>query len=60
MLINGESVSGNGAPLEVENPFTEETVASVGTADSEQLDAAFARRPRGRPGVGPDAGGRSR
>ena len=41
MLINGESVSGNGAPLEVENPFTEETVASVGTADSDQLDAAF-------------------
>ncbi|MGA9635903.1 MAG: aldehyde dehydrogenase family protein, partial [Solirubrobacterales bacterium] len=42
MLINGERVAGNGAPLEVENPYTEETVASVGTADAEQRDAAFA------------------
>ena len=42
MLIDGEGVAGNGAPLEVENPYTEETVASVGTADPEQLDAAFA------------------
>lgn len=42
MLIGGEAVAGNGSPLEVENPYTEETVASVGTADPEQLDAAFA------------------
>jgi len=42
MLINGEQAAGNGTPLEVENPYTEETVASVGTADDEQLDAAFA------------------
>ena len=42
MLIGGEGVTGNGSPLEVENPYTEETVASVGTADPEQLDAAFA------------------
>ena len=42
MLIGGEGVAGNGSPLEVENPYTEETVASVGTADPEQLDAAFA------------------
>ena len=42
MLISGEAVAGNGSPLEVENPYTEETVASVGTADPEQLDAAFA------------------
>ncbi len=42
MLVNGEGVAGNGSPLEVENPFTEETVASIGTADPEQLDAAFA------------------
>ena len=41
MLINGEGVAGNGAALEVENPFTEEAVASAGTADDEQLDAAF-------------------
>ena len=42
MLIDGEGVAGSGPPLEVENPYTEETVASVGTADPEQLDAAFA------------------
>ncbi|MFI5027321.1 MAG: aldehyde dehydrogenase family protein, partial [Solirubrobacterales bacterium] len=42
MVIGGEAVAGNGSPLEVENPYTEETVASVGTADPEQLDAAFA------------------
>ena len=42
MLINGEAVLGNGTPLEVENPYTEETIASVGTADDEQLGAAFA------------------
>jgi acyl-CoA reductase-like NAD-dependent aldehyde dehydrogenase len=42
MLVNGEGVAGSGSPLEVENPFTEETVASIGTADPEQLDAAFA------------------
>ena len=42
MLINGEGVAGNGSPLEVENPYTQETVASAGTADPEQLDAAFA------------------
>ena len=42
MLINGEAVLGNGTPLQVENPYTEETVASVGTADDEQLGAAFA------------------
>src|SRR3954453_10552554 len=42
MLINGELVAGNGAALDVENPYTEEAVASVGTADPEQLDAAVA------------------
>ncbi len=40
LLIDGELVSGDGAPLDVENPFTEESVASVGTADPEQVDAA--------------------
>ncbi len=42
LLIAGEQVPGNGDHLEVENPYTEESVASVGTADAEQLDAAFA------------------
>src|SRR3954447_20378665 len=42
MVINGEQIAGAGRPLEVENPFTEETIASVGTADPAQLDASFA------------------
>ncbi len=41
LLIAGELLPGNGAPLEVENPYTEETIASVATADPEQLDAAI-------------------
>src|SRR5829696_4167189 len=42
MLINGEQAAGNGTPLDVENPYTEETVASVGTPSEEQLGAALA------------------
>src|SRR5687768_4927766 len=42
LLIGGEQVPGDGAPLEVENPFSEETIATVGSASSEQLDAAVA------------------
>jgi acyl-CoA reductase-like NAD-dependent aldehyde dehydrogenase len=42
LLIAGEQVEGLGAPLAVENPTTEETVASVGTASAEQVDAATA------------------
>ena len=42
LLINGEQVEGQADPIEVENPFTEETVAKVGTPSSEQLDAAIA------------------
>jgi betaine-aldehyde dehydrogenase len=42
LLINGEQVEGEGAPLEVENPYTEETVATVGTPSDAQLDAAIA------------------
>jgi acyl-CoA reductase-like NAD-dependent aldehyde dehydrogenase len=41
MLIGGEQVAGEGPPLEVENPYTEETIASVGTAGDGQLDAAI-------------------
>jgi betaine-aldehyde dehydrogenase len=42
LLIGGEQVEGQGEKLAVENPFTEETVAEVGTASPEQLDAAVA------------------
>ena len=42
MLIGGELIAGEGPPLEVENPFTEETIASVGTPSEEQLGAARA------------------
>ena len=42
LLIGGEQVAGDGGTLEVENPATEETVASVGLPSAEQLDAAVA------------------
>jgi acyl-CoA reductase-like NAD-dependent aldehyde dehydrogenase len=42
LLIGGEQVVGAGASFEVENPYTEETIASVGEPSGEQLDAAIA------------------
>jgi betaine-aldehyde dehydrogenase len=42
LLINGEQIAGSAETLEIENPYTEEVVASVGSPSSEQLDAAFA------------------
>jgi betaine-aldehyde dehydrogenase len=42
LLINGEQVAGDGAKLEVENPFTESTIGTVGEPSDEQLDAAIA------------------
>jgi acyl-CoA reductase-like NAD-dependent aldehyde dehydrogenase len=42
LLIRGEQVAGEGTPLAVENPATEETVAEVGAASPDQLDAAIA------------------
>ncbi len=42
LLIGGEQVGGSGEPLEVENPATEEAVATVGTASPEQVEAAIA------------------
>jgi betaine-aldehyde dehydrogenase len=42
LLINGEQVEGDGDRLEVENPYTEETVATVRTPSGGQLDAAIA------------------
>ena len=42
LLIRGELVEGTGEPLAVENPFTEETIATVGRPAAEQVDAALA------------------
>jgi acyl-CoA reductase-like NAD-dependent aldehyde dehydrogenase len=42
LLIRGERVAGDGAPLAVENPATEETVAEVRAPSAEQIDAAIA------------------
>jgi acyl-CoA reductase-like NAD-dependent aldehyde dehydrogenase len=42
LLIGSERVSGDGGTLAVENPATEEEIASVGTASEEQIAAAVA------------------
>jgi betaine-aldehyde dehydrogenase len=42
LLINGEQVAGQGEPLAVEIPYTEETLESVPVASAEQVDAAVA------------------
>jgi len=42
LLIGGEQVEGAGERLEVENPYSEETVATVGAPSAEQVDAAIA------------------
>ncbi len=42
LLIGGELAAGAGTPIEVENPYTTETIATVGSASPEQLDAAIA------------------
>ncbi len=42
LLIGGELVAGAGAPIAVENPFTTETIVSLPSASSEQVDAAVA------------------
>jgi acyl-CoA reductase-like NAD-dependent aldehyde dehydrogenase len=42
LLIRGELVEGTGDPLAVENPFSEETIATVGIPSGEQVDAAIA------------------
>ncbi len=41
LLIAGEQVAGTGAPLEVENPYTEAAVATVALPSVEQVDAAI-------------------
>jgi acyl-CoA reductase-like NAD-dependent aldehyde dehydrogenase len=50
LLIGGESVAGAGAPLAVENPFTTETIVTVGSASAEQVDAAVAAAREAWPG----------
>jgi betaine-aldehyde dehydrogenase len=42
-FIGGELVAGAGEAIEVENPASEEIVASVGSASPEQLDLAVAK-----------------
>jgi acyl-CoA reductase-like NAD-dependent aldehyde dehydrogenase len=42
LLIGGERVAGAGLPLDVENPYTEATIASVASASDEQVNAAVA------------------
>ena len=54
LLIGGEQVAGDGDPLEVENPATEEIVATVGRL------AASRSRPRSPPPTRPSADGSGR
>jgi acyl-CoA reductase-like NAD-dependent aldehyde dehydrogenase len=42
LLIGGERVAGEGAELEIENPYSEETLATVRVPSDEQLGAAIA------------------
>jgi acyl-CoA reductase-like NAD-dependent aldehyde dehydrogenase len=42
LLIGGEQVTGEGLALAVENPFTEETIATVALPSEGQVDAALA------------------
>ena len=42
LLIRGEQVTGDGERLDVENPYTQETIASVQLPSDEQVDAAIA------------------
>ena len=42
LLIGGERVAGSGPELAVENPYSEETLATIATASVEQVDAAIA------------------
>jgi betaine-aldehyde dehydrogenase len=50
LLIGGEPVAGEGAPLDVENPFDESLIATVGTASPGQVAAAVAAAEHAAPG----------
>ncbi len=41
LLTGGERAAGMGAALEVENPYTERSIQTVGCASEEQVDAAL-------------------
>jgi acyl-CoA reductase-like NAD-dependent aldehyde dehydrogenase len=41
LLIGGEQAAGDGEPLEVENPATEEAIATLATPSDEQIAAAI-------------------
>jgi betaine-aldehyde dehydrogenase len=49
LLIGGEPVAGEGLTLAVENPYTTETIAELGAASPEQVDAAVASARRAWP-----------
>ena len=48
LLIGGELAEGTGEALAVENPYTEETVTTIGSAGPDQVDAALASAREGR------------
>ena len=50
LLIGGGQAAGAGPPLEVENPATEEVLATVATPSDEQLDAAVRAARKAAPG----------
>jgi acyl-CoA reductase-like NAD-dependent aldehyde dehydrogenase len=50
LLIGGEGVAGTGPSLAVENPYTTEAIAEVGSASREQVDAAVAAAREAWPG----------
>ena len=60
LLIGGEQVGGDGERLEVENPYTEETIASVRLPSDEQVDAAIAAAREAARGWATHAGRRAR
>ena len=60
LLIGGERSAGDGDRLAVENPFTEETVATVATPSAEQLDAAVAAAAEAQRRLGAHPRGRAR
>jgi aminobutyraldehyde dehydrogenase len=50
LLIRGEQVDGEGAPLAVENPATEATLTELRGPSRDQLDAAIAGAREAAPG----------
>jgi acyl-CoA reductase-like NAD-dependent aldehyde dehydrogenase len=41
LLIAGEQMAGDGTALDVENPYTQSTLATVALPSAEQVDAAI-------------------